>query len=269
MKKILFPTDFSPIAENAFAYAVSLAIDLGATIDLVHIYTIDYTDGQFYAPSHIREVSYAKENWVLERLQAFSKAAPSNLIGKIFCVQGIFTDREIIDLSYEGLYDLLIMGAKGEGNRIERWMGSTTTRTMVEAACPVLVVPATAQYDTIKHLTYATTFDPTDLPAVEQLLAFASQLDASIQFLHINEKEEIAPTTEFVRMVGIPDKLVVFSDVPGNSVEQGVQAYLAKHPVDILALYIPQRGTWERLFHSSFTKKMVFHTETPLLIFHQ
>jgi len=269
IKKILLATDLSPTANNALTYAVGLAKALGAVIDLIHIYMVKYEDGQYYTSSYMQEIGFTKENWALEQLEVLCKNTPTNLIGEKRVLQGLFADREIIDLSHEGLYDLLIMGTKGTSNRIERWLGSTTTRTMMEAACPVLVIPPIAQYRTIKHLTYATIYDTADLPAVEQLMTFAGQLNATVQFLHINHKKEVVPTTDYVQIPKIPNKLATFSEVSGDSVEQGITHYLAHNPVDVLALFIPQRGAWERLFHTSFTKKMVFHTDTPLLIFHQ
>lgn len=269
MKKILFATDLSSTANNAFDYAIGLAKKLEAVIDIVHIYKVNYEDGHYYAPSYMKEVSLAKENWVLEQLTVLCKNIPNQLIGKKQASQGLFVDREIIDLSYEGSYDLLIMGRKGTSNRIQRWLGNTTTRIMTQAACPVLVIPPKARFQVIEHITYATIFNTADLPAVEQLMSFAGRLNTSVQFLHINDKKEVVPTTDYIKMTNLPNKYVAFSEVPGNSVEQGITYYLAHHPVDILALFIPKRGNLERLFHTSFTKKMVFLTDTPLLIFHQ
>lgn len=269
MKKILYATDLSPTAENAFQYAVGLAKSFGAVIDIVQVYSVNYEDGQYYAPHYIREVSTAKESWVLEQLQDLCKSVDPRYIGKFHPLQGLFADREIIDLSFEESYDLLVMGAKGAGNALQRLLGSTTTRVMTEAGCPVLVVPKTATYHPVEHITYATVYDPSDLPAVEQLMSLADRLNADVRFLHVHDKDEVAPTTDYVKMNGLPNKLVAFAEVSGDSVEQGIHTYLEKHPVDLLALYIPQRGTWERLFHTSFTKKMVFHTDTPLLVFHQ
>lgn len=269
MKRILFPTDFSPIAINAFQYAIQLAIDLDATIDLVHIYTIDYTEGQYYAPSHIREVSTAKENWALDQLSIFCKDAPSTVMGEKHAIQGIFVDREIIDLSYDGYYDLIVMGINRSEGILNRLLGNTATRIMTEAACPILALPEKIKYSFIKSITYATVFDPSDLPIVEQLIQFAGKLDASVEFLHVNDQKDGRSTTDYRKIKGIPNQYVAFLERKDVSVETGVAAHLSKSQVDILALYIPRRKAWERLFHTSFTKKMVFQTDTPLLIFHQ
>ena len=40
MKKILFPTDFSPTAENAFLYALALAAAMKAHLTLIHVYEL-------------------------------------------------------------------------------------------------------------------------------------------------------------------------------------------------------------------------------------
>lgn len=40
MKIIVVPTDFSPIADNALKYGMDLAIALGSSIMIVHVYQI-------------------------------------------------------------------------------------------------------------------------------------------------------------------------------------------------------------------------------------
>src|SRR5690606_18432371 len=40
MMKILFPTDFSAAAENAYVYALKLADRLNATVTVLHVYEV-------------------------------------------------------------------------------------------------------------------------------------------------------------------------------------------------------------------------------------
>ena len=52
MKTILFPTDFSPHANNAFAYALHMAELLGAELLLLHAYHYTNT-GNFFIPAEL------------------------------------------------------------------------------------------------------------------------------------------------------------------------------------------------------------------------
>jgi nucleotide-binding universal stress UspA family protein len=44
MKKILFPTDFSQTANNAFVYALQFAASMGAEIITLHVYELPQVD---------------------------------------------------------------------------------------------------------------------------------------------------------------------------------------------------------------------------------
>ena len=55
MKKILYPTDFSPTAENAFIFALQIADHLGASIITLHAF--DRPDiSNFNLPETLRDV---------------------------------------------------------------------------------------------------------------------------------------------------------------------------------------------------------------------
>ena len=55
MKKILFPTDFSIIANNAFAHALGFAKLVHGELILLHTYELPIIDNQF-APQNYKEV---------------------------------------------------------------------------------------------------------------------------------------------------------------------------------------------------------------------
>lgn len=51
------------------------------------------------------------------------------------------------------------------------------------------------------------------------------------------------------------------SEVHHNTVQEGIDEFLQQRKMDWLTLFVPQRRLWERLFHSSLTKKESFeHT---------
>lgn len=267
MKKILFPTDFSPAAHNAYQYAISLAKEIGAKIDLIHVYPVPFTGSDVYLDSgQARALRIQKQMQKEEQLTTFYKQYDFTNVADKLVFPGIFLEQEIIDRSKKGC-DLVIMGTKGERNALNKLMGSVTTRLMMNAGCPVLAIPENATYQGIKEITYATTFNLEDKHFLEELAQFANTFDAKINFLHVSNNPKHNMEDE-VYIEGLPPKTVKFSITNNPSLMDGIDEFLNTNPSSILALYIPKRTLWERLFHSSFSKKMAFHTNTPLFIFH-
>ena len=268
MKKILFPTDFSPAAHNAYQYAIAMAAEIGAMIELIHVYNVPFTGTDLYLDlSQQRELRVQKQMQMEERLHHFIDQYNFKNIGDKLVYPGLFIDQEIVDRSKKGV-DLVIMGTKGERNALDKLMGSVTTRLMMNAGCPVLAIPENATYKGMKEITYATTFSFKDQHFLEKLAEFGSIFGSKVHFLHVSNNPKIDVEDELY-VEGLPSQFIRFSVINSPSVMEGVDNFLKEHPSDALAIYIPKRNLWERLFHSSFSKKMTFHTDTPLFVFHE
>ena len=182
MKKILFPTDFSPAAHNAFQYAIALGKETGAKIELIHVYKVPFTGTDLYLDlSQQRELRVQKQMQKEQQLADFCKQYNFTNFGDKLVFSGLFIDQEIIDRSKRGC-DLVIMGTKGERNALDKLMGSVTTRLMMNAGCPVLAIPENAKYKGIEEIIYATTFSSKDKHFLEELTNFGSTFNARIHF---------------------------------------------------------------------------------------
>jgi nucleotide-binding universal stress UspA family protein len=53
-----------------------------------------------------------------------------------------------------------------------------------------------------------------------------------------------------------------------RDVFQGLEDYIDEKDIDMLALTTHKRGIIERLFNPSLARRMLFHTNIPLLVFH-
>ena len=269
MKKILFPTDFSETAQNAFAYAVRLAEGLDTRVDVVNIYHLPLNDAGRVPPDYIERMLNEKKQSVEQHLREFISGHSQKNIGELRAEYGIFVYQELIDMAENEDYSLIVMGTKGERNAIEKMMGSVTTHTMMHAPCPVLAIPESVEYNPIGHIAYATDFEPSDEHAVEQLMEFAGKLGAAIHFVHIDTKAVAGSVEDYVMVENYPFPFTDFSVVGSHSVTDGLDEFVRKNKIDVLALFIPNRRLWERLFHASFTKQMAFHSKLPLLVFHE
>ena len=269
MKKILFPTDFSKAAKNGFQYAVALAADIGATLDVMNVYTVPFTAIEDAPPDYFERLIEEQHRISEEKLEDFVKGIDADFKGERISVFGAFIPEEIIGQVKKNAYDLVVMGTKGERNALEKLVGSITTRTTMNAPCPVLAVPTNAQYKPIKKIAYASDFKPTDAVALQQLMTFTGQVGAKISFVHVDTMPDIGEIKDTISLKNYPFEFTDFSIINSASVTEGIDGYIEENNVDMLALFIPKRRLWERLFHNSFSKKYTFHTHVPLLVFHQ
>ena len=269
MKRILLPTDFSKASENAFLYALQLAEKIQARIDIMTVYHLPINDAGRVPPESIERMLQEKKAQVMENIRNFTQGVPPERLGKVRSDYGLFVAQEITDAARREKYDLIIMGTKGQHNQLEKIMGSVTTQTLMNASCPVMAIPEGADYADIEHIAYATDFRPTDEQAVEQLMEIARLLGASVHFIHIDRKAKIGEMEDSIELEEYPFRFTEFTIINKASIVEGIDDYIRKKGIDMLAIFIPRRRLWERLFHSSFTKKMAFHTKIPLLVFHE
>ncbi len=266
MKKILFPTDFSEAASNAFQYAVALASEIGAKIDLAHVYYLPFADSTSVSAEYMAEMLDEKEKAIIERMKTFAGEENLDSINKFLPIYGLLIPPEILNIA-KNKYDLLVMGTRGEHHsQVEKIIGSVTTHTITHAPCPVLAIPGEAQWKGIRHIAYATNFNPKDDQAVVQLISFAEELGAKVHFVHIETKADIGKTADSISLENYPYDFTDFFIINNPSVIEGMEQYLKEKEIELLALFSPERSLWERLFHSSFTKKMAFHSKTPILV---
>ncbi len=267
MKKILFPTDFSDASKNALHYALSVAERIDASIDVINIYHLPFADASSVPPEMVQRMLEEREEATKEKIDMFLEDIDMSRIREKRGEYGIFIATEITDLSKKQDYDLIVMGTKGERNPIEKFLGSVTTQVMMQALCPVLAVPMETSFREIENISYATDFIPSDEQAINQLVEFAKEFEAAVHFVHVETHPDIGKKGDEIQLDNYPIQFADFTIVNSPSIMEGLDDYMRQKDIDILALFIPKRRLWERLFHSSFSKKMCFHTKTPLLVF--
>ncbi len=269
MKKILFPTDCSEGAHHAFLFAQQLAKYTGASIDIMSVYHLPAADAGSVPPAYIDRMIEERRQQVETNIANFLAQFPDAPVSARHADYGIFTHQEIVDVATRERHDLIVMGTHGAGNTIDKFLGSVTTHTIMQAPCPVLAIPPNARWHGISHIAYATDFHPSDEHAVAQLMELGKAFGAQVHFVHIHTGDGSIHMEEMARPAHYPHAFSDFTIVHNPSVKDGLEGYLKERSIDLLALFIPRRRIWERLFHSSFSKKMAFHTEVPLLTFRE
>lgn len=140
-KKILFPTDFSKIAEYTLDYAISMAEKYNAQLHLLHVVdeSVDMTG--FYLPHSSIETDETNMVKAAEKtLDRLCHLKLKNIKGYESQVMEGTPSKEIVKYVNENGIDLLIMGTHSKKGIEQLIFGSTTKKVCKMVSCPVLTI---------------------------------------------------------------------------------------------------------------------------------
>lgn len=277
MERILIPTDFSEMAQNAVEYGIELARRSNARITVMH--SVQKPSGPPQGPVRDRSeiADHEEQNIALwEELEGLSKWIREGHpeIEKVSEHMPFgFPGDEILKAAKEEQCDLIVMGTKGEKGFSDTMMGTTASNVLQKASCNVLMVPEDARFEGYERVVYATAFNPKDHQALRGLQELLNAPKCDIQALHaVGEHEEPNPDEERaflskLEKAGLSDR-VKLVHAKGDRLEFVLDRYIRENEVDLLAMLNESRNFIQRLFQGSKSKKMAFHTGVPLLVMH-
>ncbi|MFB6257802.1 MAG: universal stress protein [Flavobacteriales bacterium] len=277
MERILIPTDFSKMAQNALDYGVELARLLGGAITVLHAVEKPTVppQGPVRDRSEIpEEDETSMTRW--EELEGISKKirqGPEE-IDKVDQIlpKGLPGD-EIIKAVREEKSELIVMGAKGEKGFSDSVMGTTAANVLQKAPCNVLMIPENARFKKYERIAYASDLNAKDPQALKELFRFLAGHSAQVDVVHVqgkNEAGELPDQKAFeqeLKREGIWEA-VNFEQVEGKSLENALDAFIDRREAELLVMLNEDRNFFQRLLHNSKSKKMAFHTKIPLLVLH-
>ena len=275
MKTILVPTDFSKNSINAIDYAVALAKKENAKIILLNGFHIGIgtpdISGQLYS-----DMLDKKRKEVNKKLHALCvEITESKKVKCAYVSKFDLAVDAILETIIETKPDLVIMGTRGVSTIKEVLMGNNTVKIIEKATCPVIAVPEVARFEGIKKITYATDYHASDIDALKKLVEIAKLFNARISVLHVSDEEfdrysEETYLNEFKNIVKkkIRYDKIIYKLAYGKQLEKILDEEIKKSPPDLLAMSTQHRNLIEKLFETSVTQKMAFHSEVPLMAFH-
>jgi nucleotide-binding universal stress UspA family protein len=276
MKKILFPTDFSPAAQNAFVYALKLANAIKAEIITLHTYELPqlHMGG---LPQTLKEVydSIELENFedFKDQIPILRDLAEKHHLGHVK-ISNILKHGDLIwtikKVAKDENIDYIVMGTKGATGLKETFLGSNTGSVITDVDAFVFGVPENCEFTPIKNIVFTTRFREKDLEALKQVLKLAKAFDAKVHCLYIKTKKSD------VKEVTIQDwkflfkgEQVEFHTVESEQVKDSILNFINSYQVDLLTMLNYKRGFFEELFKQSLTQKLAFHVQVPILAIHE
>lgn len=277
MKKILFPTDFSESAHNAFDYALRLAHKWEASITVLHIFHKPEMRS-LYVPKALEDFykSYDLQQFAnfKDKIPVLNNLAIEKGFGHIAVNYALKEGNNEVDLiisfAEKESFDQIIMGTTGAGFLKEVFLGSIAGEVLENATCPVLTVPSEAQFDgKIDQIAFATDFSSYSLQQLPKAIAFAQTFNAHLHLLNVDTSH----TAEFSQQISnIKDTYskepnLTIEILSGNDVSGTLSNYLAQNEIDFLLMATHKRNWLAELFQYSRTKNMAVHSNVPVMAF--
>lgn len=239
ISRIVVATDFSVFSERAVQRAAHIAKQHDADLHVLHVVrpldlypSLTLTRDEF---GHYDEDLQEAERTRVERIAATLTAQfgirvhPATRLGRAHA--------EVAAYLQEVSADLVVAGSRGESTLMDLVLGSTASRLLRVAKCPVLIVKKLAE-DPYRKVLAAVDFSPVSAALVGYALSLAH--GAPVEALHVlgSEVEERLRKAKFVR-VDIADWL-------------GRQRAEAETQLEALLSSIGNGGAVRRLVHPGF-----------------
>lgn len=278
IKKILFPTDFSATAQNAFRHCLLLADKYGADIEVLHVIFPEYE--ALDLPVMAAQATKEKAEAARAAMKAFveSTLAQVQAAHQLEGVPNVKPDIEIgtpgkiiCDAARRNEADLIVMGTKGEHNVLERVFGSVTTAVIGNAYCNLWIVPEKALFEQIDIIAYATDLMEADPYHIWEVGKMLEPFSPIIHCVHVNVNSSVEGAIDFASLGAFfehhaPSLQINFHSLSGRSVIESLEEFIDTHDVGLLAMYAPRHNWIERAFRKSHTRRMAFEAHVPLLI---
>ncbi|HMO41035.1 MAG TPA: universal stress protein [Saprospiraceae bacterium] len=277
IKKILFPTDFSETAQNAFRYCLRVADTLEADIILLHVIYPEYQamDIPIMAAKAMQDKAAAAElvlqDFVALGLTQVQTGYEFRVIPNIHAEVMIGNPVTVIrDITERDAMDMVIMGTRAQHNAFDKTFGSVTTGVLGRATCPVWVVPGEAEFGEIDVVAYATELNEADSFHIWKASQLLEPFRPVLHCVHVSQS---APTDvqmsdlELFFAQQAPALQVQFHNIEGAAVVDALSDFADLHNVDVLVMYAPHHSFWQRIFLQSTTRQMVLQTKIPTLFY--
>jgi nucleotide-binding universal stress UspA family protein len=276
--KILFPTDYSNAAENAFLYALKVAERLKANITVMHAFegalVMSWTEEFISSAELIDAVTIDEFEKYKAQVKLLKRLAKENELDHIEVKYSLREAPEsvvkaILDEAIEHEVDLIVVGTTGAKGLKELFFGSIASRVMQSAACPVLVIPDKANYRGIERIGLTLEYKPGEMELVKKALELTRKIGGQLDCVHVDAFDPTKKKTQLAEYTAAfaYDKDISFHTHYDLNVERGILDYMKTNQMDIIIMEMREERHLMELFSYSIAKRVSYHSDIPLLAF--
>ena len=270
MKLIVVPTDFSPLANNALKYGMDLALAMGSSLMIVHVYQIpiSYSEVPLITIS-LEEIKKASEKQLAELKHNVETITAGKLV--VYAESRLGDVGEEIKKLTKTLQPFaVVMGSRGVTGAGKFFLGSNSLSVINTTTTPVIVVPPGGRFVPYKKIGLTTDFkEVVDKTPVVPIRALVNFFNAELHVLHVDYKQRNFNP-------GVPEQTLnldmllsgmnpTYDFIENKNVNEGINEFAEKNNIDLI-ITLPQKHSFlESLFEKSLTRELLHHTHIPVM----
>jgi len=283
--KILIPVDFSSYSMKACEFGFNLAKTENSEVILLHVYfTPIYASSLPYGDVFNYQIGDEESvKTIIQQVHSDLNALSDKIKEKV--ASGEFPDIKYSCILREGIpeEEILryakeqrpkVMGTRGKSQKDIDLIGSVTAEIIDRSRTAVLAIPENTpfkEFNEVKRIAFLTNFDQRDLIAFEAFFNTWKSFHFSVSLIHLAESKD---TWNEIKLAGIKDYFqkqypgleIHYDVVMNDNLLKGLDQYIKDNQIDIITLTSYKRNIFARLFNPSIARKMIFHSDTPLLV---
>lgn len=287
--RVLIPVDFSDYSLKACRIAFNLAKELNAKVKILHVYFNPYyptalpmAEAFAYQGKEEKEfqnvIEKVKEN--IQRLcNTIDKKVSEGefpLVNYSYVLREGLPEEEIVTFTKEYKPAVIVMGTRGKDQKDADLIGSVTAEVIEMTHVPLIAIPENTPFTDlkqVKHIAFLTNFSQRDLVSFELLAQLLRPYhDIRISLTHISVKK--GDQWDEIKLEGIkayfskqyPNLNLDYKLIDTSDMLKSLDEYIKNEKIQILALTTSKRNIFARMFSPSISRKMLFHSDTPLLV---
>lgn len=276
MKKILFPTDFSEVANNAFVHALELAKVVNGELILLHTFELPILDNQFFPENYFDmfdSLQLAQFDHFKDEIPKLRAIAEAHHLGNIKLSHRLMDGDLILNIKNaikQDHIDFVVTGTTGVSGWEAFLLGSNTGSIIATVKVPVLSVPMEAKYHKVEAIGFTTRFRDKDKNALKSVLKIAKKMRAQVKCLYVKtSNSDVTQETIKHWQREFEQEPVQFSIVLSEDVRETILDFISHKSIDILAMVTYKRNFFAELFKPSLSQKFANISDIPVLVLHE
>ncbi len=278
LKKILWVTDFSDEAQEAFIYAKHFAKTFNAKLIALHVVP-DFSP-TLYSTTAIIKTELTKRVALMKKeaerkLNALQKKQRFEF--KSLVVEGN-ASKKIIETSEKQKVDLIVMGKRGISAIEKLFIGSVTNQVLRNATVPILLTKKRTGKPVFEKILVPTDFSKQEEVERDFAWKLAKGLDSDITLLHVLELHDYEFSPRALddmfnivlkrlkkRKTSEREDIRVTEDVyRAINASLGVVDYADTQKFDMIVISTCVHSKLERFFLGSTTEKVISYSNIPI-----
>jgi nucleotide-binding universal stress UspA family protein len=270
MIKLLVPVDFSETSRNALAYALDMAQYIPLSSVLIFNSYEKVMAGSDGTPlSGDADVRRNISLLALENLRN-SILHNRNIDVKVLAEEGSLVEN-LERMISEGQFDMVVMGINGATRMEQIMIGSSTLNVVSRLSCPVLIVPPAARYNRIRTVVYASDMkNVASTTPVKTLRKILDLFSPKLYIANVDEEHFVEISEEYQKEQAVMNGLLEgfepdYAFIRLYDFTEAVHQFATDKKADLIITAPKKHGFLEKIFKTSHTEKLAYHTHIPLL----